>query len=182
MDDLDLKTRSGLPEALRVLLQDYPREAWEADPGFSGLVQFWLERHMMFRRLTEAMQTDAEAEMDGRLDREAMAPRLARMGNMLIEQLHGHHQIEDHHYFPVLSGLDQRLTRGFEILDRDHHAMDGLLDRFARSANGVLQGQTETGPFRDELLSFSGMLERHLHDEEDLIVPVILRHGAGGLG
>ena len=32
---LDLETRSGLPEAMRILLAEYPREAWEADPNFS---------------------------------------------------------------------------------------------------------------------------------------------------
>ena len=30
--DLPIETRPGLPDALRVLLRDYPREAWEQDP------------------------------------------------------------------------------------------------------------------------------------------------------
>jgi hemerythrin-like domain-containing protein len=101
---------------------------------------------------------------------------------MLVQNLHGHHQIEDLHYFPVLTRREPRLARGFEILDRDHHALDALLAGFAEDANAVLQGRLEPGAFRERLLGFEAVLVRHLEDEEDLIVPVILKHGPGGLG
>lgn len=182
MDALSLEGRNGLPDTLRVLLADFPRDSWKTDPGFGGLVSFWLDRHLMFRRLTATMQEDTEAVMDGAMDPQEHKARLGRFGSMLVQQLHGHHQIEDQHYFPVLSGFDPRLLRGFDILDKDHDAMDGLLDRFATSANGLIRDVAEPGPFREELLSFGALLERHLYDEEDLIVPVILRHGAEGLG
>ncbi|WP_425100271.1 hemerythrin domain-containing protein [Tropicibacter sp. S64] len=182
MDEtLDLKTREGLPDALRALVADFPRDAWQSHENFAGLVAFWLDRHMMFRRLSEMLRSDAEAAQDGRLAREQMLPRLSRFGGMLVQSLHGHHQIEDMHYFPILSGKERALERGFEILDRDHHAMDGLLNRFTAAANGVIKGQTEPGVFREEVLSFEAMLLRHLEDEEDLIVPVILKHGPDGL-
>ena len=100
---------------------------------------------------------------------------------MLVGQLHGHHRIEDTQYFPVLSRLETRLDRGFAILDRDHHALDALLGRFTESANAVLQGRGEAGAFLDELGAFEGFLNRHLEDEEDLVVPVILKHGPDGL-
>ena len=51
MNNLALADRKKLPDALRVLLEDYPRDGWELDPGFDGLVRFWLDRHLMFRRL-----------------------------------------------------------------------------------------------------------------------------------
>lgn len=178
---LELQNRTGLPDALRVLLEAYPRSDWQGHANFAGLIEFWLDRHLMFRRLTEALRSDAEAAVDRKLDKKAHAARLSRYGGMLVSQLHGHHQIEDAHYFPVLSLREKRLARGFDILDSDHHAMDGLLDRFTKSANAVLQGQGEAGAFHRELLSFEGLLHRHLEDEEDLIVPVILKHGPGGL-
>jgi hemerythrin-like domain-containing protein len=185
MDDLDLATRMRMPDALRALLADFPRDSWDAHPHFVGLVQFWIERHMMFRQLTEALQTDVEAALDKKLDPTQHKARLSRYGGMLVGNLHGHHQIEDNHYFPVLSGMEPKLERGFGILDADHHAMDGLLERFTTAANAVLQGKEgatkPAGDFRAELLSFGKMLDRHLEDEEDLIVPVILKHGPGGL-
>lgn len=181
-DDLALGAREGLPEALRTLYDEFPRGTWEGHGNFAGLVQFWMERHDLFRKLSAVLREDAEGLIDGRIEARQQAARLGRYGGLLVNELHGHHQIEDHHYFPALSGLEPRLLRGFSLLDADHHAMDGLLDRFVRSANAVIEGRGEAGPFREELVSFEGMLERHLTDEEDLIVPVILKHGAGGLG
>ena len=41
---LSLARRDGLPDALRVLLAEYPREAWESHPNLTALMRFWLER------------------------------------------------------------------------------------------------------------------------------------------
>ena len=38
------------------------------------------------------------------------------------------------------------------------------------------------GPLAEDLDAFAGLLERHLTDEEDLVVPVLLRHKGAGLG
>jgi hemerythrin-like domain-containing protein len=185
--DLSLETRPGLPEALRVLLRDYPREGWEADPNFDGLVSFWLGMHLHFRDALQGMTTDAEALLDGRLDRQAFAPRLARTGGAFVQHLHGHHGIEDDHYFPLLAARDVRLLRGFEILDRDHQALDLHIDAFVQDANAAIRGarepewRTPAGRLHENLLRFSRFLDRHLVDEEELIVPVILRDGEAGL-
>lgn len=186
-DALDL--RKGLPDALCVLLAEYPREGWAADPQFQGLVSFWLDRHQMFRRLAEAMQAETRALIDHKSDPRQFAARLSRMGGMFVQELHGHHQIEDHHYFPVLAGKEPRIARGFDILDTEHHALDGHLDGFVKGANALLQRlenrpalQTAAGRFDADLTRLEGFLNRHLTDEEDLIVPIILKHGEGGLG
>lgn len=179
--DTALQTRMRFPDELRQLLQDYPRGTWETHQNFDGLVAFWLDRHMMFRKLTETIRTDAEAAVDKGLAVAAHQARLSRFGSMLVQNLHGHHQIEDHHYFPKLIGLESRLKRGFDILDKDHHAMDGLLEQFTKAANSLIGGQLEPGKFLEEFDGFGRMLNRHLEDEEDLIVPVILRHGPADL-
>lgn len=188
MTDLSLDTRSGLPEPLRVLLEAHPRAAWAQDPGFGGLVQFWLDRHLMFRRLLTTMCRDTESLLDARIEPRRFAQHLSRHGGMFVNDLHGHHHIEDAHYFPVLKAMDARLTAGFDILDRDHDAMDGILHGFVDCANAALRG-LDAGPGRDpvgalhsELLRLDRLLDRHLTDEEELVVPVILRHGTGGLG
>ena len=177
----DLRDRGGLPDALRALLAEHPRAGWEAHPEFGPLTRFWLERHMGFRGLLAALREDAQAASDGRLGTEAHAPRLGRMGDMLLAGLHQHHGIEDHHYFPRLAALAPGLERGFEILDADHHALDEELAAFAGSANAVLRGG-EAGPLAERLADLERFLGRHLEDEEDLIVPVILRAGEGAVG
>lgn len=99
-----------------------------------------------------------------------------------LQELHGHHSMEDHHYFPVLTVLDQRLERGFVILDADHHALDGHLNDLAEGTNAMLRGLSEpdpkqaTGALDNQLTGFAEFLDRHLTDEEDLVVPVILKY------
>ncbi len=183
-----LEIRAGLPEALRVLLSTHPRDSWKGHPDFHGLVSFWLERHMMFRQLLEHMARETEAFLDGNRDAQGYAQGVARYGGLFVNQLHGHHQIEDHHYFPLLRQKDARIERGFDLLDADHHALDGILNRFVEQANGAIQGATGPDPkvaagvMRDGLADLERLIGRHLEDEEDLIVPVILIHGADGLG
>ncbi len=185
--DLSLFERRGLPEPLRVLMQDYPREMWESDPHFHGLVSFWLDRHVMFRRLLSAMTAATEDVLEaGNPNRFSNA--ISRYGSMFINDLHGHHQIEDLHYFPILSQKDNRISRGFDILEKDHQSMDGILHSFATVANNALKLIEQPTDLRDaagalhkELDTLTGLMDRHLTDEEELIVPVILKFGESGL-
>lgn len=186
--DLSLETRDGLPEALKVLLREHPREAWEADPQFNGLIAFWLDRHMMFRKLGGLLQQECETLLDRKSDPHRFARAVGQYGGMFVNQLHGHHQIEDHHYFPVLARRDTRIEKGFDLLDVDHHALDGHLNRFVSSANNAIQGANGPDPrtaascFLEAAQDMDRLLRRHLDDEEDLIVPVILKYGTEGLG
>jgi len=190
MDDdaLALERREGLPDALRVLLQDYPREAWEADPNFSALIRFWLDRHLMFRRLLGMMQDETEKSLDRAMEPRTYAAHLSRYGSMFAGELHGHHAIEDAHYFPHLKSLDTRLERGFDILDRDHHDIDAHLAGFADDANAVLRAVGAAGDpvdsiatLRARLADTQRFLDRHLTDEEELVVPVLLKFAPAGL-
>ncbi len=183
----DLATRPGLPDALRILLAEYPRAGWQAHPHFDGLVRFWLDRHLMFRDLLAAMQAETQAMLDRDRDPRAFAARLSHLGSRFVGDLHGHHHIEDDHYFPVLTRLYPRLSRGFDLLDADHQALAAHLDEFVGAANAVLTGwqgprlTDATAAFATTLRASTRLLDRHLTDEEDLIVPVILAHGPDGL-
>lgn len=184
----DLASRPGLPDALRVRLAEYPRTGWDAHPHVDGLVRFWLDRHLAFRNLLAAMTADAQAVLDGRMEAEAYASRLSRLGGRFVGDLHGHHHIEDDHYFPLLAAMDPRLAQGFDLLDADHHAIAAHLERFTDTANAVLRGwqgpglRDAAGGFLQVLGDSAHLLDRHLTDEEDLIVPVILHHGPDRLG
>ena len=183
-----LENREGLPEALAVLLAEYPREAWKADPGFSGLIRFWLDRHLMFRRLLAMMTASAEATAGGKIDPLRLAAELTRLGSMFARELHGHHMIENHHYFPRLRRLDARIEHGFDLLDADHRDLDAHLGSFTCDANAVIEAaradtsqEAAIDRFLKGLAGTGRFLDRHLSDEEDLIVPVLLKHGASGI-
>ncbi len=189
MNDLALADRDRLPDALCVLLAEYPRDGWDADPGFDGLIRFWLDRHLMFRRLMTELRDGTEALLDRKMDDQRYVALTSRYGGMFVNGLHEHHTIEDTYYFPKLVQQDARIEKGFAILDQDHHDLDGFLSSFVSRANEVIgvaadrdRLQTSAGRFRDELAQLEGLLNRHLVDEEELIVPVILRYGAPDVG
>lgn len=180
--NLHLNNRKHLPSALRTLVEEYPRNIWEGHTNFDGLVKFWLERHLMFRKLVTMMRDDVEKREAKTLDPVQHAQRLARLGNMFVSELHMHHNIEDHQYFPVLQKLETSLVRGFEILDKDHHALDEHLEAFTSDANILIQDPIAENPkavqeFHDGLGRLEGFLNRHLIDEEELVVPIILKNG-----
>ena len=183
-----LALRARLPDALRVLVAELPREGWEAHPRFSALIRFWLDRHGLFRALLERMRGDSEAALDGRIEAAEFARLVSRHGGLFVGELHAHHAVEDAHYFPKLQALDPRVERGFAILDRDHHALDAALGLFAERANAALRGAWEEAGRADraaallrEVEGFGPLLERHLIDEEELVVAVLLHHAPDGL-
>lgn len=189
MTSLALADRKGLPDALQVLLAEYPRAIWEIDPGFDGLIRFWLDRHLMFRRVVADMRKDAQKFIDGGFDTDQYASRLSRLGGMFVNGLHEHHTIEDTYYFPKLATKDTRIESGFAILDKDHHDIDALLNKFVGTANDVLNARDKkpvmrsvAGRFETEMNALERLLDRHLNDEEELIVPVILKFGSADLG
>ena len=189
MADLNLAFRTALPDALRVLLADYPKTGWTGHPNFDGLVQFWLDRHLMFRRLMTELTKNTEAALDQAIEAQRYLALLSRHGGMFVNGLHEHHMIEDSYYFPKLALRDDRITAGFEILDQDHKALDVHLNNFVTSANDLMALGDKPDRLKDAagrlhigLENLDALLDRHLTDEEELIVPVILKYGSGGLG
>ncbi len=180
MEKLD--SRKGLPPHLRYLLDAYPRADWEGHENFDGLIRFWLDRHGMFREILSRLKGGTEALLDSRIDPARHRNEVGRYGNLLLGELHGHHQIEDFHYFPKLIGLEGgRLADGFELLETDHRDLDGHIQALAQTANTYLQSGEGTardagGQLDTALDGFGVFLDRHLTDEEELVVPVILKH------
>lgn len=181
--ELDLALRLALPDALRALVTEFPRAGWaETRSPFRNLVLFWLEKHMSFRKLLDLLRAEGQGALDGG-DAMAYRQRLARYGGMLVNELHGHHMIEDAQYFPVMEKADPVFAQGLRILDADHHALDGLLHELTDGANAVLRAPGEGAAFRDHVGALQAILERtdpmlrrHFEDEEELVVPVLLKH------
>jgi hypothetical protein len=113
-------------------------------------------------------------------------PRL----EFLLQQLHAHHHIEDGHYFPIFRTADERLQRGFDVLENDHGELHHAIAHTIESANAMLRvldgGDEALTRAADRYAQASGTLFkgliRHLDDEEDLIVPLILDRGEESLG
>lgn len=187
---LELDTRTGWPQDLRFLIDRYPRDMWQAHSNLGSMARFWLQRHDMFRELGGMLEQGTtsfrEGEMSAPEFQDWFVPRL----QFFLGQLHEHHNIEDHHYFPVFQAAEKRLARGFDVLEQDHETIHQALAANAESANRLLndlQKNNDAGRFAaDDYASVSdallSQLMRHLNDEEDLIIPLILDRGEAALG
>lgn len=182
---LDLDQRGAWPDELKVLLQRFPRETWREQR--SATAQFWLDVHDGFRRETASALAVIEDYRAGRRTARDFgiisAPRL----RMLVAHLHGHHHIEDLHYFPAFRSADARLAPGIDALAGDHRfllraieelmtASDSLLAALAQEAPGLA---AEAARYAADSLAgaselFATRLLKHLHDEEDLVIPLML--------
>lgn len=178
----------GWPTELAFLLERHPRSGWPA--RHSRAVEFWLGVHERLRRDCAGIEAANADYRSSRLSAAQLAvvaaPRLAG----LVAAMHGHHQIEDFQYFPAFRRAEPRLSRGFDLLENEHTALRGDID-VALAALGELRAAAEHGTqaAAGSTLALAAQryidcserlctgLVRHLGDEEDLVVPVLLEHG-----
>ena len=187
---LDLEKRTGWPDDLRFILERYPREAWLDHVNLAGMARFWLDIHNGFRRAGEALRGSTNEFREGLVTadrfRSWYAPRL----QTFLGHLEGHHNIEDYQMFPIFNAAEPRLMKGFDILERDHGVIHAAMDSMAETADDFMQAPAED---KDEMRhaadAYAGtadrlmlMLARHLGDEEDLVIPLILDRGEEALG
>ena len=138
LDTYTMRT-TDMPTEMRALLNKYPRDSWDAHPGFKEKTRHWMQAHQMFRRVAEKIREDTEAFLDKDISAEGYAARLAHFGGGLVRNLHGHHGWEDHSYFPELMRADARFEAGLDLLEQDHADLDVVLDDFTRRSNRVIQ-------------------------------------------
>jgi hypothetical protein len=167
----------------KALLERHPRTSWHG--ARSASASFWLEVHEHLRRDAGGLLA-AGNDYRGSPQRLAVvaAPRL----NGLIAAMHGHHQIEDFHYFPAFRRTEPQLAAGFDRLERDHAAL-GLRIEAGLTALGELRAAVEhpgdgptaqlaAGRYVEAAAALCAELARHLDDEENLVVPLLLESGA----
>jgi iron-sulfur cluster repair protein YtfE (RIC family) len=188
MTQHSIDTRQGLPTEMQILLRDYPRVTWPENPNLARSTQNWMAAHSMFRQLAAIITQETQGFLDKASDPQRYAGRLAHYGNLLVRNLHGHHHWEDRAFFPELEAADPRFAAGLAMLEGDHVALDALLERFTRQANRVVQLATleeaqmpaEAGPLAEVSAGIEQFLHRHLTDEEELAVPILLHHRLRG--
>ncbi len=195
MDDLagarlkssDIRT-DGMPPEMQTLLARYPRDSWESHAGFKELTRQWLGAHEMFRRLSATVRKDTELFLDGKKDSQEFASNLSYRGGALVNNLHGHHGWEDRSYFPELLAADSSFKVGLDILEKDHVVLHRGLDDFTQAANQTIRlmqsnnqrSMDEAGKLHTVTTHIESLLVRHLSDEEELAVPIILHYRLRG--
>jgi iron-sulfur cluster repair protein YtfE (RIC family) len=179
----DLATRQGLPEAYRYLVDAFPRLRWH-DREVGAVARFWLQMHSGFRRETAQMCGLTDAWRAGDLALPDLHRQLIPTLQHFLQHLDGHHNVESHHYFPVMRQAEPAIGAGIDLLDRDHDAIHGHLETLFQTGLAFHQAVAGQAPdaadaaFRlaDAIDRAGSPLTRHLEDEEDIVIPLMVRH------
>jgi len=182
-DPLDLDTRGGLPAEWLLLLQSHPRAGLAAHKRLGATAGFWLERHDAFRQLGAALEEATQRFRGSGLAADDFAAWLAPRLQVLLSELKVHHQVEDLHYFPAFRRAEPALAPGFDLLDRDHKSLHADLFATAEAANAFLQALARTPDVEAPAVAYAetsarllARMARHLDDEEDLVIPLLIEH------
>jgi hypothetical protein len=94
-------------------------------------------------------------------------------------ELHGHHALEDHLWFPVLAERVPTFAEHTDRIEREHHLLDDAL-RGVETALDRLVDSEATGAARqdahDAACELSSLLDLHLGFEDADILPLYVRH------
>jgi hemerythrin-like domain-containing protein len=184
----DIDQRTGWPVELCVVLDEYPRETWSDTR--SAMARFWIGKHNYLRRQSDALQSANDEYRSERVDASRFGAFVAPRLQGFLAELHGHHQVEDFHYFPAFRSAEPRLATGFDVLASDHELIHQGIVGVVESINAFLStigadgGDSDaTKTAADRYIAASRLLHdrlaRHLADEEDLIIPLMIREDAG---
>ncbi len=183
--ELLLPNRHDLPSQIAFLRDRYPPDSWRQHDNYGELAAFWLQVHASLKAHGSALQQATTAFREQAWDaarfQQFLAPRLGHY----LEHLEGHHHIEDAHYFPRFRLLDRRMVLGFDLLENDHDVIHDsvlatastgrdLVHSLARNQDAARRAADAYADRADQLLL---LLERHLADEEDLVIPAMLEYG-----
>ena len=172
-------------ELLLFLLERHPRATWPT--ARSATVAFWLDVHERLRRDAGGLDAAGDEYRGGRSLPAQLAVIAAPRLRGLIAAMQGHHQIEDFEYFPEFRHAEPRLSAGFDRLEREHATLNRNVDA-ALAALAELHAAVERAAepastatlklaaqrYVDAAATLSADLLRHLHDEENLVVPLLL--------
>jgi hypothetical protein len=194
---LSADTDGSWPAELKFLLERHPRATWPS--ARSASAAFWLDVHERLRRDCAGLREAGDDYLRSRHTAAQLAAVAAPRLRGLIAAMQGHHQIEDHEYFPAFRRAEPRLARGFDLLEAEHGALLSDVDiallaltelRAAegRDARGrATQGAVAGTKTPDAELAarryvtaadaLCTRLVRHLGDEEDLVIPLLLARG-----
>ncbi len=185
MDDLSIETRDGLPQEWKFLLEKHPRDSWKSNTQLGEHTKFWLSIHRHFRIMGALLTSQSNAYREGQIDSDTFRTNMAPRLQQFLQTLDHHHRIEDGVFFPKFMAAEKRLIKGIELLEEDHHTIDAEVHHMISVANALLQ----TEPADSEGLKRNGesfaissdrivkLLDRHLDDEEEIVVPLMIDRG-----
>lgn len=189
-DPLSLDARGGLPADIAFLKTRYPADEWSDHANYGALSRFWREVHDSLREEGRHLAATVAAFREQPEPPAVFAPRFTARLEHHLAHLEHHHGIEDALYFPRFRALDRRMAAGFDLLENDHLVIHRELVETAARARTLVEDlvrghdapRRTLARYTDQAEWLLLLLERHLADEEDLVIPAMLEHGERRLG
>jgi Hemerythrin HHE cation binding domain len=174
-----LRHRTELPGEWLYLAREFPRKRWrELNPNSTAAR--WLDMHDGFRFVQRHLSELGTAWREQKIE---FSPFRDRFVSGLGQYLHGmqvHHRVESMAYFPQFQAIEPRLSRGFDLLETDHHEIDRILFELAEAGRALRAVDPGSDGARGTAENVIGIVEgssmpitRHLLDEEDLVIPLL---------
>ncbi|WP_025644894.1 MULTISPECIES: hemerythrin domain-containing protein [unclassified Psychrobacter] len=142
----------------------------------------WLKVHTNIRKRQRILVQISEAYISGEFDWSEYRSQILKRINMHVLKLHQHHGVEDEGFFPEFVSMYPKLAPAFEILGHDHEYLNELLDKLQIQNDQLARSEIEDKALAEELhktlVKVTALLQQHLTDEEDLVIPILgLRQG-----
>lgn len=176
-----LAKRRGLTAELRRMLFDTPKEEWGSHSNYWRGAEMWQSIHRSLLHESGLFVTGLEKLLDlpqGEMETGLLLNNVRHLGGHLIGHAHVHHHIEDDHYFPRFKEVFPQLARPIDLLDCDHRVLEETLDAVEQHVR-TLQAETadrdRLGAALEDARALDRILSRHLEDEEDIVIPALLK-------
>ena len=142
----------------------------------------WLKVHTNIRKRQRILMQISDAYISGEFDWSEYRSQILKRINMHVLKLHQHHGVEDEGFFPEFVSMYPKLAPAFEILGHDHEYLNELLDKLQIQNDMLARSEVEDKALAEELhktlVAVTDLLQQHLTDEEDLVIPILgLRQG-----
>ena len=163
------------------LYNKLPPEQWFA-ADYAYKTSGWLKVHTNIRKRQRILTQISDAYISGEFDWSEYRSQILKRINMHVLKLHQHHEVEDEGFFPEFVSMYPKLAPAFEILGHDHEYLNELLDKLQIQNDQLARSEVEDKALAEELhktlVAVTDLLQQHLTDEEDLVIPILgLRQG-----
>lgn len=150
----------------------------EPSARHDDLVDRWLQVHARFREIAASFLRSTRGWRRGTLSARAFHETVSPRLGWFIEVLEMHQRAESTVAFPMLARLDPARAERFEKLNDDHDRIQDEAARVKECLAVMTRTKAELSLAADRLASAIEALVKvfvkHLWDEEEVIVPILL--------
>jgi len=183
--EFHVSLRKGLaPAILKPLdpfLEDFNRNK------LFGEARFWTHIHRELLGGSAALPAYCMQMLEAPkgFDAQSSGQKLAAIASQLVSHAHGHHHIEDEHFFPVFLQRFPSLADPIDLLENDHGILGETLDTMERAIANLTATVRGEKVQHSELMRATEALHaaasdldrlfvRHIGDEEEICLPVLM--------